>query len=90
MAAPNGWRFKPCFSSVWRSEDSVKVYLTVDQVSRLLRIDGRCNLLTVRSIQSTEFAHMNIQVIQRVAEGLLAVGVTAASVLALQFAMLVG
>ena len=39
------------------SRRTLKFYLTVDQVSRLLCIDGRCNLLTVRSIQSTEYAH---------------------------------
>jgi hypothetical protein len=72
-------------------EEYVKVYLTDDQVSRLLCVGGRCNLLTVRSNQSTEHAHMNnIQVIERVAEGLLAVTATVVSVLVFQFAMLVG
>ncbi len=32
----------------------VKIYLTGDQVLRLLCIGWRCNLATVRSIQSTE------------------------------------
>jgi hypothetical protein len=69
----------------------LKGYLTDDQVSHLLRIDRRCNLLAVRSIQSTEYAHMNnIQVIERVAKGVLAVTATVVSVLVFQFAMLAG
>ena len=69
----------------------VKVYLTNDQVLSLLRIGARRNLWTVRSIQSTEQAHMNnIQVITRFAQGLLAAGVTTAAVLVFQFAMVAG
>ena len=36
---------------------NVKIYLTDRQVLRLLYIGGRCNLFTVRSIQSTENVH---------------------------------
>ncbi len=73
------------------SRSTLKFYLTDDHVSCLLCIGGQCNLFTVRSIQSTEYAHMNnIKLIERVAEGLLAFGVTAASVLVFQFAMLAG
>jgi hypothetical protein len=69
----------------------VKFYLTNGQVWRLLCIGGRCNLNTVRSNQSTEYAHMNnIQVIERFVQALLAVIATAASVLVFQFAMLAG
>ena len=69
----------------------VKYYLTDSKGLSLLCIGGRCNLLAVRSIQSTEYAHMNnIQVVTRFAQGLLAAGVTTAAVLVFQFAMLVG
>jgi hypothetical protein len=54
-------------------------------------MSGRSKLLTVRKIQSMEHVHMNnIQVITRVAEGLLAVAATGVSVLVFQFAMLAG
>ena len=69
----------------------VKFYLTDSKGLSLLCIGGRCNLLAVRSIQSTEYAHMNnIQVVTRFAQGLLAAGVTTAAVLVFHFAMLVG
>jgi hypothetical protein len=69
----------------------VKFYLTGSKGLSLLCMCGRCNLSTLRSIQSTEYAHMNnIQVIKRVAEGLLAVAATGVSVLVFQFAMLAG
>jgi hypothetical protein len=40
-----------------RKFGNVKIYLTDRQVLRLLCIGGRCNLFTVRSIQSTENVH---------------------------------
>ena len=67
-----------------------QVYSTVGQVLRLLCIGGRCNLNTVRSIQSTENAMTNEIITVRVAQALLAVTATAASVLVFQFAMLAG
>jgi len=74
-----------------QTKNGVKFYLTSDQVLSLLCIGERRNLLAVRSIQSAEYIHMNnIQVIVRVAEGVLAVAATGVSVLAFQFAMLVG
>jgi hypothetical protein len=73
-----------------RPKNNVKVYLTDDQVLRLLCIGERCNLGIVRSIQLME-THMNNEILAvRVAQALLAVGVTTASVLVFQFAMLVG
>jgi hypothetical protein len=69
----------------------VKVYLTDDQILRLLCIGGRCNLVTVRSAQPTEYAVMNvINLTARFAQVVLAVGVTAISVMAFQFALLAG
>ena len=68
---------------------SVKFYLTNGQVLRLLCIGGLRNLNTVRSIQSTENAMTNEIITVRVAQALLAVGLTAASVLVFQFALLV-
>src|SRR5580704_1323205 len=69
----------------------VKFYLTDSQGLSLLCMSGRSKLSTVRKIQSLEHMHMNnIQVITRVAEGLLAVAATGVSVLVFQFAMLAG
>jgi hypothetical protein len=46
----------------------------------LLRLGGRSNVITVRSIQSTEDAIMNeIPLIARIAQTLLAVGMTVAT-----------
>lgn len=71
--------------------NSVKFYLTDHQVLRLLCIRGGCNLITVRSAQQTEYAVMNnIPLIERLAEAALAVGVTTASVIVLQLALLAG
>jgi hypothetical protein len=69
----------------------VKLYLTDGQRLSLLCVGGGCNLAAVRKIQSTEHVHMNnVQVVTRVAEGLLAVAATGVSVLVFQFAMLAG
>jgi hypothetical protein len=68
----------------------VKVYLIDHQGLCLLCMDGRCNLFTVRSIQPMENAMTNETLTVRVAQALLAVTATAASVLVVQFAMLVG
>ena len=73
-----------------QTKNSVKVCLTARQVLRLLCIGGRCNLNTVRSIHSKENAMTNETLGVRVAQALFAVGVTTASVLVFQFAMLVG
>src|ERR1700689_4884300 len=70
-----------CLSESGESGSSrhVKFYLTNSKGLSLLCIGGRCNLLAVRLIQSTEYAHMNnIQVVTRFAQGLLAAGVTTA------------
>jgi len=81
-----GLRENQSLMGVWL----VKVYLTDGQALCLLCIGGRCNLNTVRAIQSTENA-MTIEILTvRVAQALLAVTATAASVLVVQFAMLVG
>ena len=70
----------------------VKFYLTDHQELRLLRVGGRCNLVTVESDQLTEYAVMNntTPLIEKLAEAALAVGVTAAAVVVLQLAMLAG
>jgi hypothetical protein len=71
--------------------NSVKFLLTDRQELRLLRMGGRCNLSIVRSAQQTEYAIMNnIPLIERLAEAALAVGVTTASVVVLQLALLAG
>ena len=41
------------FIAAW----SIKLFLTGGQLLRLLCVGGRCNLLTVRSIQLMENAH---------------------------------
>jgi hypothetical protein len=70
-------------------ENTVKVSLTESQVLRLLCIGGRCNLSTVRSISKEN--HVTNEILAaRIAQALFAVGVTTASVLVIQFAMLVG
>lgn len=69
----------------------VKFYLTDGQELRLLCARGRCNLITVRSAQSTEYAIMNtIDLIARFGQATFAVMVTTASVLIFQFALLAG
>jgi hypothetical protein len=51
----------------------------------------RCNLVSIRSAQPTEYAVMkDIDLIERLAQAALAVGVTTASVIVLQFALLAG
>jgi len=69
---------------------TVKSYLTEGERLRLLCIGGECNLFTVRAIQSMENAMTNETLTVRVAQAMLAVTFTAASVIALQFAMLAG
>ena len=73
-----------------QAKNSVKVSLTVGQVLRLFCICGRCNLFTAQSIHSTENAMTNEILTARVAQALLAITATSASVLVVQFAMLVG
>ena len=73
-----------------QTKNSVKVYLTDHQGLRLLCIGGRCNLVTVREAYSLENAMRNETLTVRIAQALFAVGVTTASVLVFQFAMLVG
>jgi hypothetical protein len=73
-----------------RLRSRVNFYLTDHQGLRLLCIGAQCNLFTVRSIQPMENAMTNETLIVRVAQVLLAVTATAASVLVVQFAMLVG
>ena len=72
------------------SNISVKFYLTVSQVLRLLYVGARRNLKTVRSIQLTENGMTHEILTARVAQALLSATVTGAFVLALQFAMLTG
>jgi hypothetical protein len=70
-------------------KEGVKFYLTISEEVRLLWIGGRCILLSVRSIQPMEYAHMgNIDLIARIGQGLLAVAATGATVAVLQLAML--
>jgi hypothetical protein len=65
----------------------VKISLTKRQEVHLLRNGGRSTLFTVRSIQSTENAMANkIHLIARLAQALLAVTATVASVLVFQLA----
>ena len=66
----------------------VKFPLTEDQVLGLLCIGGRCNLFAVRSISINGEMHMTNQtyLIARVAQGLLAVSATVASILVFQLA----
>jgi hypothetical protein len=69
----------------------VKFYLTDGQVLRLLCVRRGCNLITVRSIQPTEYAIMNTtDLIARLGQAAFAVIVTTASVFAFQFALLAG
>jgi hypothetical protein len=69
----------------------VKFYLTNGQVLRLFRERRRCNLITVTSAQSTEYAIMNaIDFIARFGQAAFAVIVTTAYVLIFQFALLAG
>jgi hypothetical protein len=67
----------------------VKSNLRVSQNLHLLCKGARRTLLSVRSVQQTEYAHMsNIDFITRIGQGLLAVAATGATVVVLQFAML--
>lgn len=73
------------------SIEDVKFYLTGGQVLRLLCERRRCNLITVPSAQSTEYAIMNtIDLIARFGQAAFAVMATTASVLIFQFALLAG
>jgi hypothetical protein len=72
------------------ADDCIKFFLTDGQRLSLLSHGGRCNLITVRRIQSMEIAMTNETLTIRFAQALLAVTATAASVLVVQFAMLVG
>jgi hypothetical protein len=78
---------------MWAKEpdDRVKHYLTDPQEHRLLCVSSRFNLISVQSDRPTEYATMNhIPLIERLAEAALAVGVTTASVVVLQLALLAG
>ena len=66
--------------------DRVKVCLTVGQALRLLCIDGWRNLFSDQSIRRMRMRNGILTV--RVAQALLAVVATVASVLVVQFAML--
>lgn len=68
----------------------VKVSLTVVQVLRLSCVRGRGNLCPVRFNQSLENAMTNEILAVRLAQALLAITATAASVFVVQFAMLAG
>ena len=66
----------------------VKISLTVGQALRLLCVGGRCNLITVRSIQQRR-THMTHEILTgRFAQALLAVTASVASLLVVQFALL--
>ncbi len=73
------------------AESSVKFYLTLGQVMRLLSTGRRRNLIIVRSDQPTEYANMNtINLVGRFGQAAFAVMVTTASVLVFQLALLAG
>jgi len=70
---------------------AVKFHLTHGQVLHLLCVRRRCNLITVRSVQPTEYAIMNAtNLAARFAQAVLALSVTAVSVIVFQFALLTG
>jgi hypothetical protein len=73
-----------------RAANGVKFSLTLDQGLRLLRIGGRRTLCTVESIHHWRGHMTNEILVIRVAQALLAVAGTTASVLILQYAMLAG
>jgi hypothetical protein len=67
----------------------VKPNLSVGQNLHLLCKGGQRILWSVRSVHSTEHAHMsNSNVIARIGQGLLALATTGATVVVLQLAML--
>ncbi len=75
----------PCLAGL-----TVKFFLTDPQGLDLLCIGGRRNLTTVRSVLSKENVMTDETLAVRLAQALLAVTATAASIFVVQFALLAG
>ncbi len=80
----------PARSHVLRAHSSVKIYLTVDQVLRLLCINGEFNLPPSDQFHYRRMHMMNENLAVRVVQALLAVTATVASAAVLQLAMVAG
>jgi hypothetical protein len=69
---------------------ALKFYLRVDQISRLLCVGGPCNLKPFEQFSQWRTHMTNETLTVRIAQALLAVGVTTVTVLVFQVAMVAG